>query len=109
VIDDLFEGVCYTKGAANHCLPPIAVGAPALDNAAPASPQPDATRGAGAAVTAEPAVGVSRPSNGTRGPYGAGHEEACGLHMDSWAKTRMELVSRSVEDLCPVYNRRCIT
>jgi hypothetical protein len=96
------------KGAANYCLPSIAVGASALDNAAPASPQPDATGGAGAAVTAEPAVGTSRPSDGTRRPYGAGHGETFG-HMDTWPETRAELVTRCVEDLCPVYNRRCIT
>jgi hypothetical protein len=64
--------------------------------------------GAGATVTAEPAVGTSQPSYGTRRPYGAGHKETCG-HMDTWPKTRAELVSWSVEDLCPVYNRRCIT
>jgi len=109
VTDNLYEAVHHMKGAASYCLPSIAVGASALDNAAPAPPQPDATGGAGAAVTAEPAVGTSRPSDGTRRPYGAGHGEACGLHMDNWAKTRMELVSRSVEVLYPVYNRRCIT
>ena len=65
--DGLFEDVRHMKGAANYCLPSIAVGASALDNAAPASPQPDATGGAGAAVTAEPAVGVSRPSTGPGG------------------------------------------
>ncbi len=66
--DGLFEDVRHMKGAANYCLPSIAVGA--LDNAAPAPPQPDATGGAGAAVTAEPAVGTSRPSDGESQTWG---------------------------------------
>jgi hypothetical protein len=94
-MDGLFEDVRRMKGAANYCLPSIAVGASALDNAAPASPQPDASGGAGATVTAEPAIGTSRPSDRTWSrtwvTFG---------HMDTWPKMRAELVPRSVEDLC---------
>ncbi len=94
-IDDLFEDVRCMKGAANNCLPSIAVGASALD-AAPASPQPDATGGAGAAVTVEPAVGVRRQAMGPRDRMEPGTRRRVDYIWTTGPRRAAELVSQSV-------------